>query len=146
MRVLIVGGGGREHALAWKLAQEATVFVAPGNPGIATCAELVPIEQTDHEGLGAWAQSNEIDLVLCGPEDPLVNGLGNFLRDLGLTVYGPNRDGAQLEASKAYSKDLMREAGIPTAQFETFSDPNFAKEYAKHQWRRASMRSRRCSR
>ncbi len=134
MRVLIVGGGGREHALAWKLAQEATVFVSPGNPGIASCAELVPIDQTDHEGISAWASLNRIDLIVCGPEDPLVNGLGDLLRSRGHTVYGPNQDGAQLEASKAYSKDLMREAGIPTAQYETFTDANFAKEYVKHRF------------
>ncbi len=134
MRILVVGSGGREHALAWKLSQEATVFVAPGNPGIATCAELVPIQTNQHAEIAEWAKANAIDLVVVGPEDPLIEGLGDLLRNEGLATFGPSKEGAQLEGSKAFSKALMKEADITTASFETFTDANFAKEFARHRF------------
>lgn len=131
MRVLIVGGGGREHALAWKLSQEAEVFVAPGNAGIAMDVECVPIATTDVAGIIDLCKSGSIDLVVVGPEDPLIAGLADVLREVGLLVYGPGRDGAQLEASKAYSKELMAAAGVPTARFGTFDQADQAKIYAR---------------
>ncbi len=130
MRILIVGSGGREHALAWKLAQEAEVICAPGNPGIALVGECVPVAATDHNGLTALALAREVDLVLVGPENPLVAGLADKLRGAGIATLGPGADGAQLEASKAYSKALMVEAGVPTPRFETFFDPLSAKAFA----------------
>jgi len=131
MRILIVGGGGREHALAWKLAQGAEVIVAPGNPGIAQIVETVAIPTTDHAGLAALCLAREVDLVVVGPEDPLVNGLADTLRAQGIATYGPGALGAQLEASKAFSKDQMRLAGVPTAAFETFTDSTLARNYAR---------------
>jgi phosphoribosylamine--glycine ligase len=131
MRILIVGGGGREHALAWKLAQGAEVIVAPGNPGIAQIVETVAIPTTDHAGLAALCLAREVDLVVVGPEDPLVNGLADTLRAQGIATYGPGALGAQLEASKAFSKAQMRIAGVPTAAFETFTDATLARNYAR---------------
>ena len=134
MRILVVGSGGREHALAWKLAQEAEVIVAPGNPGIAQDCETVPVQAKDFEGLASLCKDRDIDLVVVGPEDPLIAGLGNHLRKAGILVYGPNADGAQLEGSKSFSKTLMREAGVPTAEFESFDDPDAASEFAKRRF------------
>ena len=131
MRILVVGSGGREHALAWKLAQESEVIAAPGNPGIAEDVECVSVPGQFFEGLVQICADRAIDLVVVGPEDPLVAGLGNFLRAAGLTVYGPDSAGAQLEASKAFSKDVMRAAGVPTAGFETFTDATAARDYAR---------------
>lgn len=131
MRILVVGGGGREHALAWKLSQEAEIICAPGNPGIAEDVECVPVAQSDFAGLTQLAKDRQIDLVVVGPEDPLIAGLANVLRDNGLVVYGPGQHGAELEGSKAFSKELMFEAGIPTAAFLSFHDPDEAKTYAR---------------
>ncbi|AIE86811.1 phosphoribosylamine/glycine ligase [Fimbriimonas ginsengisoli Gsoil 348] len=134
MRILVVGGGGREHALAWKLAQEAEVLCAPGNPGIAGDVECVPVRQDDFAGLLELCRHREVDLVVVGPEDPLIAGLGSFLREHGITVYGPGKQAAQLEGSKAFSKELMFEAGIPTAEFLSFHDPNEAKTYVRERF------------
>lgn len=129
MRVLVVGSGGREHALAWKLAQEADVIVAPGNAGIAQELECIPIPATDPGGLIALSKERGVDLVVVGPEDPLVDGLADALRLAGIAVFGPGRNGAQLEASKAFSKSLMAEAGVPTARFQSFTDAAAAKAF-----------------
>ena len=102
MKILVVGGGGREHALAWRLSQEAEVIVAPGNPGIAEDCEVVPISQKDHAGLLDLCRRRVIDLVVVGPEDPLIEGLADYLRAGGFAVYGPGADGAKLEGSKAF--------------------------------------------
>ncbi len=131
MRVLVVGGGGREHALAWRLAQDAEVHAAPGNPGIAevaTCHEVAP---TDVTGICELARVLKPDLVVIGPEAPLFAGLADRLRAEGFPVFGPNQDAAQIEGSKAFSKDLMRRAGVPTASAWTESDPKQALELAR---------------
>ena len=130
----MVGAGGREHALAWKLSQEAEVVVCPGNPGIAEDCETIAVTAKDHEGLVSICQSRKIDLVVVGPEDPLIDGLGDALRSAGIAVYGPNRDGAQLEGSKAFSKSVMQDAGVPTAAFESFTDPTQAIDYARRRF------------
>ncbi len=119
MRILVVGSGGREHALAWKLAQEHDVVCTPGNPGIAADVETLPVAANDTQGLLEAAKG--FDLVVVGPEDPLVEGLADALRDRGIPVFGPGAAGARLEASKAFSKELMKSAGVPTADSETFT-------------------------
>lgn len=134
MRILVVGGGGREHALAWKLAQEAEVLCAPGNPGIAEDVECVPFRADDFVGLTRLCKDRQVDLVVVGPEDPLVAGLANALRENDIVVYGPGSHGAELEASKAFSKELMFEAGIPTAEFLSFHDVDEAKTYARQRF------------
>jgi len=129
VKILIVGSGGREHALAWKLSQEAEVVAAPGNPGIADCARCVPIPATDQLGIADLAAAEAADLVVVGPEDPLIAGLADALRSRGIPVFGPGAEGARLEGSKAYSKQLMREAGVRTAFFEVFDDAAKAHAY-----------------
>lgn len=128
MRILVVGGGGREHALAWKLSQEAEVMAAPGNPGMD--CECFDVAATDIAGISALCGRIKPDLVVVGPEDPLVLGLGDRLRSEGFAVFGPNADGAMLEASKAFSKEHMLAAGVPTARSATFSDAEAALLYA----------------
>ena len=127
MRILVVGSGGREHALCWKLAEEHEVVCSPGNAGIAQDVACVPSDD-----LVALARG--FDLVVVGPEGPLVEGLGDRLRAAGVAVYGPGAEGARLEASKAFSKGLMAEAGVPTAEFFTFQDPDAALEYARNRF------------
>jgi len=131
MRVLVVGSGGREHALAWKLAQEAEVICAPGNPGMSGEIECVPVRATDIEGILGLARNRNVELVVVGPEDPLVLGLADILRGAGILVFGPGAAAARLEGSKAFSKQLMTECGVPTAAFETFTDPDAAAKYAR---------------
>jgi len=131
MRILVVGGGAREHALAWRLSHEAEVIVAPGNPGIGADCEITSISAKDHAGLVTLCKNRAIDLVVVGPEDPLIDGLADVLRAAGIPVYGPNADGARLEGSKAFSKDLMSMAGVPTAAFQTFRDASDALEFAR---------------
>jgi len=129
MKVLVVGGGGREHALCWKLKRSASVsevVCAPGNPGIAKDARCVNVGAEDVDGLMALARDEKPDLVVVGPEVVLVKGLGNQLRAEGFAVYGPDAEAAQLEGSKSFSKALMDEAGVPTAKFETHTDANQA--------------------
>ncbi len=121
MKVLVVGGGGREHALCWKLKRSPSVsevVCAPGNPGIAADARCVPVGAEDIEALMALAADEQPDLVVVGPEVPLVAGLGNRLREAGFAVFGPDKAAANLEGSKSFSKRLMHEAGVPTARFE----------------------------
>ncbi len=132
MRVLIVGGGGREHTLAWKLAQSPLLEkldAAPGNPGIAKVAECVDIAADDIENLKKWALEQKIDLTIVGPEAPLVLGLADSFRQAGLKVFGPGRAGAQLEGSKVWSKRKMKKWGIPSAGFAVFDDFDQARSH-----------------
>jgi phosphoribosylamine--glycine ligase len=131
VRVLVIGSGGREHALAWKLSQESEVLVAPGNAGIAQDVETVNIKVDSFPDIFLLCELRKPELVAIGPENPLVDGLADQLRERGYLVYGPNKDGAMLEGSKAYSKQVMAEAGIPTARYEAFTDPIAAKRYAR---------------
>ncbi len=135
MKVLVIGGGGREHALAWKIAQSPrveTVFVAPGNPGTAGEAKCrnVDIAATDVAGLVAFAGDNGVELTVVGPEAPLVEGVVDTFRDAGLPIFGPTRDAAQLEGSKAFAKDFMERHGIPTASYRVFDTAAPAIEFA----------------
>jgi phosphoribosylamine--glycine ligase len=125
MNVLLLGSGGREHALAWKLAQSprlGKLFAAPGNPGIAAHAALVDVDAADHRAVVDFCRRNSIELVVIGPEAPLVDGLADNLRTLGFAVFGPNRVPAQLEGSKGFTKDLCARHGIPTARYARASD------------------------
>ncbi len=131
MRILIIGSGGREHALVWKLTQEAEVFVAPGNPGIEEVAQCRPIKADDQQGIANLCKAIEPDLVVIGPENPLIAGLADRLRAEDLPVFGPGKEGAKLEGSKAFAKKLMAEAGVPTAGFETFTDAAEAENHAR---------------
>jgi phosphoribosylamine--glycine ligase len=118
MNILLLGSGGREHALAWKLAQSAIcdrLYAAPGNPGIGEVAELIVLDATDHAAVAAFCDARGVSFVVIGPEAPLVDGLADSLRAAGISVFGPNRAAAQLEGSKAFTKELCDRAGIPTA-------------------------------
>ena len=120
MNILLLGSGGREHALAWKLAQSPlcdTLYAAPGNPGIAQHAQLVALDPADHGAVIAFCEARRIGLVVIGPEAPLVDGLADSLRGAGFAVFGPSRAAAQLEGSKGFTKDLCARAGIPTAGY-----------------------------
>lgn len=136
MKILVVGSGGREHALALKLSQDAGVEVlaAPGNPGIAEFAPCFPIAATSLDELAVLAISEQVDLVVVGPEDPLVLGLADMLRSQGIAVFGPSSEGAKLEGSKAFSKAIMEEAGVPTAEGRSFQDAGSAKDYIRSKW------------
>ncbi|MBC7229694.1 MAG: phosphoribosylamine--glycine ligase [Actinobacteria bacterium] len=130
MKVLVVGGGGREHALTWKIAQSPLVdriWCAPGNAGMAALAECVAIKAEDVEGLAAFAAEKKIDLTVVGPEAPLVAGIVDAFQARGLAVFGPDREAAQMEGSKDFAKRLMLEAGVPTGKAEVFTDFESAK-------------------
>lgn len=132
MKVLIVGSGGREHAIAWKVAQSAKaekIYCAPGNAGIEEYAECVPIGAMEFDKLAAFAKEHEIDLTVVGMDDPLVGGIVDVFEKEGLRVFGPRKNAAILEGSKAFSKDLMKKYGIPTAAYENFDDPKKALAY-----------------
>jgi phosphoribosylamine---glycine ligase len=132
MKVLVVGGGGREHALAWKLAQSPkvqAVYVAPGNGGTALDKRLQNINITDVKEIRAWAATQKIALTVVGPEQPLAAGIVDEFRAHGLKVFGPTKAAAQLESSKAFSKAFMKRHGIPTADYETFTDAVAAHAY-----------------
>lgn len=134
MRILIVGSGGREHAIAWKCAQSKRVdkiFCAPGNAGIGQIAECVPITAMEFDKLVAFAKEQKIDLTIIGMDDPLVGGIVDAFEAAGLRVFGPRKNAAILEGSKAFSKDLMKKYNIPTAGYETFNSPEAALEYLK---------------
>ncbi|MDP4923757.1 MAG: phosphoribosylamine--glycine ligase [Limnohabitans sp.] len=136
MKVLVVGSGGREHAMAWKLAQSSRVqqvYVAPGNGGTAKDKNLVNVPITDLAALRQWAQTNGIGLTLVGPEAPLAAGIVDDFRSHGLRIFGPTQAAAQLESSKAFSKSFMQRHGIPTAAFETFTDAAQAHAYVDRQ-------------
>jgi phosphoribosylamine--glycine ligase len=132
MKVLVIGGGGREHALAWKLAQSPqvqVVYVAPGNGGTALDNRLENVSVTGNAELCAWAVANKVELTVVGPEGPLAAGVVDEFRKHGLRVFGPTQAAAQLESSKAFSKAFMQRHGIPTAEYQTFSDPAAAHAY-----------------
>ena len=132
MKVLVVGGGGREHAIVWKIAQSPKVdkiYCAPGNAGIAELAECVPIGAMEFDKLVAFAKEKEIDLTVIGMDDPLVGGVVDAFEAAGLRVFGPRKNAAILEGSKAFSKDLMKKYHIPTAAYETFTSAEEALAY-----------------
>jgi len=134
MKVLVIGSGGREHALVWKIRQSPRVrrvYCAPGNGGIAELAELVPISADDVGALVRFARDERVDLTVVGPELPLTLGIVDELTRHGLRVFGPNREGAQLEGSKVFTKELLRRQGIPTGYFSSFTDADEAKQYVK---------------
>ena len=133
MNVLLVGGGGREHALAWKLARSlrlTRLVAAPGNPGIARHAECVGLSVDDHDGLVRLAEKERPDLVVVGPDAPLVAGLADRFAAAGFAVFGPSRAAAAIEGSKVFAKNLMARHRVPTARFETFDDPTRARRFA----------------
>jgi len=126
MNVLVVGGGGREHALAWKLGSEpsvASVTCAPGNPGTAAIARNLPMSATDLPDLAAFAERERIDLTVVGPELPLERGIVDLFRSRRLPIFGPSRAAAQLECSKVFAKTFMARHGIPTARYRVCDDP-----------------------
>jgi phosphoribosylamine--glycine ligase len=132
LNVLLIGGGGREHALAWKLKQSpllGTLYCAPGNAGIAEIAETLSLDVGDHGAVASFCRENDIGLVVIGPEAPLVAGLTDDLEAQGIWVFGPSRAAAQLEGSKGFTKDLCARAGIPTAAYARFTDAPAAKAY-----------------
>lgn len=132
MKVLVVGGGGREHAIVWKLAESPKVdkiYCAPGNAGIAELAECVNIGVMEFDKLAEFAKEHEVDLTVVAPDDPLAGGAIDVLEKAGLRAFGPRANAAILEGSKAFSKDLMKKYGIPTATYETFDTPESALEY-----------------
>lgn len=134
MKILIIGSGGREHALAWKAAKSPKVdkiFCAPGNGGIAEFAQCVEIGAMEFEKLADFAEENKIDLTLVGMDDPLVGGVVDVFEARGLKVFGPRKNAAILEGSKAFSKDLMKKYNIPTAAYENFTDPEKAEAYLR---------------
>lgn len=134
MKVLLIGSGGREHALAWKLAASkklTKLYCAPGNPGIAEFAECVTLDVTDHKAVIAFAKDKAIDLVVVGPEAPLVAGLADDLRAENIRVFGPSKDAAQLEGSKGFTKDLCARFGIPTGAYGRFNNAPKAKAYIR---------------
>lgn len=136
MRVLVIGGGGREHALIWKLSQSPQVdkiYCIPGNPGIAKLACCVELDTADNAALARFAQQHDIGLTVVGPELPLVNGISDYFANQGLAVFGPSRAAAQIEGSKTFAKDLMRKYGIPSARYATFTSAEEAKAYIREQ-------------
>ena len=134
MNILVVGGGGREHAICRKLSESEKcekLYCAPGNAGIAEVAECVPIGVMEFDRLVAFAKEKEIDLAVIGPDDPLVGGIVDAFEEAGIKAFGPRKNAAILEGSKAFSKELMKKYGIPTAAYETFTDADAAMEYLK---------------
>lgn len=132
MKILLIGSGGREHALAWAISASPlcdTLFIAPGNPGTAQCGENVAVDVADHAAVVAFCRLQGIDLVVVGPEGPLVAGIADDLRQAGIKVFGPSKAAAQLEGSKGFTKELCAEFDIPTAGFGRFSDAASAKAY-----------------
>ncbi len=132
MKVLVVGSGGREHAICWKLAQSPKVdklYCAPGNAGIAQLATCVDVKATDVDGMVAWARDNAMDFVVVAPDDPLALGMVDALEAAGIPAFGPRANAAVIEASKAFSKELMKRYHIPTAGYETFTDLDRALAY-----------------
>ena len=136
MNVLLIGGGGREHALAWKLKQSPLLdrlYCAPGNAGIEQVADCVALDVADHDAVVGFCKDKDIVLVVVGPEAPLVAGLSDDLEASGIKVFGPSRQAAKLEGSKGFTKDLCAEYGIPTAAYRRFTDAGLAKDYAAGQ-------------
>lgn len=134
MKVLVIGRGGREHTIAWKVNQSENVtdvFVAPGNDGMIDIAKLVNIDEGDHEALISFAKKEKIDLTIVGPEVPLTNGIVNEFRKENLPIFGPTKEAAIIEGSKSFTKDLMKKYNIPTAAYETFTNFEEAKAYVE---------------
>ncbi len=132
MKVLVIGKGGREHVLVWKLAQSPRVeqvFCAPGNAGTALDGANVPLEANDFDHLVRWARKEAIGLTVVGPEEPLANGIVDAFQKAGLKIFGPTRSAAQIEASKVFAKKLMRDADVPSAEFRVFDHPSPARTY-----------------
>ena len=136
MKILVIGGGGREHTLAWKIAQSprvGKVFVAPGNGGTAAIAENLNLRSTDIEGLGKAAKEKGVDLVVVGPEAPLASGIVDYFDNLGIPIFGPTRAAAQVESSKVFARNLMEKCGIPCPKGAIFSSYSEAREYLQEQ-------------
>lgn len=136
MKILVVGGGGREHTIVWKLSQSTNaekIYCAPGNFGISSLAECVDIKVSEFDKLVAFAKEKEIDLTVIGPDDPLVDGIVDAFEKEGLRVYGPSANAAIIEGSKVFSKELMKKYNIPTAAYEVFDDSANALQYIKEQ-------------
>ena len=136
MKVLVVGGGGREHTIVWKIAQSdkvSKIYCAPGNGGISTLAECVNIGATDIDKMVEFAKTNSIDLVVVAPDDPLVLGMVDAMESAGIRAFGPRKNAAIIEGSKVFSKDLMKKYNIPTAGYEVFTDSASAISYLKEQ-------------
>ncbi|MGB7159151.1 MAG: phosphoribosylamine--glycine ligase [Tepidisphaeraceae bacterium] len=134
MKVLLIGGGGREHALAWKLAESPRVtalYAMPGNPGIAEVADLVPGDPMHFPTVEKFVRQNSIGLVVVGPEDPLVAGLADALKDSGAKVFGPSKEAARIEGDKWFAKELMRQQAVPTAEARSFTDASAAEEFVR---------------
>ena len=132
MKVLVIGKGGREHALVWKLAQSPRaerIYCTPGNAGTAEDAVNVPIEATEFDRLVSFARKEKIDLTIVGPEEPLSLGIVDHFQKVGLRIFGPSREAARLESSKVFAKGLMRHADVPTAEFRIFDHPDYARRY-----------------
>ncbi|HHY24976.1 MAG TPA: phosphoribosylamine--glycine ligase [Clostridiaceae bacterium] len=135
MKVLIVGGGGREHALAWKIAKNKSVkkiYCAPGNGGISRIAECLPIKAMDIKGIVDFSVENKLDLVVVSPDDPLAAGMVDALQDAGIRAFGPVKDAAIIESSKSFSKNLMKKYGIPTAEYDIYDNPDDALKSLRH--------------
>ncbi|MBT4775557.1 MAG: phosphoribosylamine--glycine ligase [Crocinitomicaceae bacterium] len=137
MNVLVLGSGGREHAIAWKLAQSSqleNLYIAPGNPGTASLGVNVALSLTDFDGIASFALENNVQIVVVGPEDPLVNGIHDYFEDKeelsGITIIGPKKEGAIIEGSKDFSKAFMKKYNIPTAKYSSFSEENLESGYA----------------
>lgn len=136
MDILVIGGGGREHTLAWKLAQSSEVdkiYAVPGNPGMEAVAECIPGSVEDNAALVKLAQEKKVGLVVVGPEVPLTNGIVDDMAAVGIPSFGPQKSAAQLEGSKSFSKGIMKKYGIPTAKYEVFTDADKAKEYIRQE-------------
>lgn len=134
MKVLVVGSGGREHALVWKISQSpkvSKVYCTPGNAGISEQAELLSIKATDLSGILEFALKEKIDLTVVGPEDPLTRGIVDLFESKGLRIFGPTQRAAEIEGSKAFAKEIMKKYGIPTASYEIFEDPEKATSYIR---------------
>lgn len=134
MKILVIGGGGREHTLVWKISQSPLVrkiYCAPGNAGISSLAECLPISPTHLSQLARFAKNNEIDLTVVGPEVPLVEGIVDEFQAQGLRIFGPSKEAAQIEGSKAFAKDFMKKYGIPTADYRIFEDRDQAVNYVR---------------
>jgi phosphoribosylamine--glycine ligase len=134
MKVLVIGGGGREHAIIWKLTQSRSVdkiYCCPGNAGIAELAECIEVDQNDFKALLDFVRYEWVDLTIVGPEDPLSKGIVDLFEKEGRKILGPSRTAAQLESSKVFSKDFMRSHGIPTAEYKVFTSYLHAEEYIK---------------
>src|SRR3990167_3167612 len=134
MNILVIGSGGREHALVWKIGRSkrvSKIFCAPGNSGIAKIAECIPISHDDIQSLLSFAHKEKVGLTVVGPEAPLALGIADTFRKEGLRIFGPSGNAAQIEASKTFAKGLMQKYGIPTAEAGIFTDVDTASEYIK---------------